>query len=33
MIAMDRIDMLREGADASGFMIDFLAALTQGLSL
>lgn len=29
---MDRIDELREGALQSGFTIDFLEALTQGLS-
>lgn len=29
---MERIDDLREGARQSGFTIDFLEALTQGLS-
>lgn len=29
---MDRIDLLKEGARKSGFTIDFLEALTQGLS-
>ena len=28
----DRIDILQAGAAASGFTIDFLEALTQGLS-
>lgn len=30
---MRRIDVLREGADASGYTIDFLDYLTEGLSL
>ena len=29
---MDRLDLLREGAAKSGFTIDFLECLTQGLS-
>ena len=29
---MHRIEQLREGAAATGFTIDFLEALTQGLS-
>lgn len=31
-VRMNRIDMLREGAAASGLTMDFLEALTQGLS-
>lgn len=30
---MQRIDVLREGADATGLTIDFLDYLTEGLSL
>lgn len=30
---MDRIDVLREGAAATGLTIDYLEALTSGLSL
>jgi len=29
----ERIDILRQGADASGLTIDFLDDLTQGLSI
>lgn len=29
---MDRLDELRAGADQSGFTLDFLEALTSGLS-